>query len=68
MFEADYEEEIRENVTAQDILKIIEEFNESIIIKKGGTKWNCKEIDENGNWLQDKNFDYTIIIYDDYIE
>ena len=68
MFEADYEEEIRENVTAQDILNLINEFNEKIIIEKGGTKWNRKEIDENGNWLQDENFDYTITIYDDYVE
>ena len=59
------DEEIRENQTAQDILKIIDEFNESIIIKKGGVYFKK---DENGTYLKDENFDYTITIYDDYVE
>ncbi len=61
------EEIIRENQTAQDILKIIEEFNESIIIDEGGVYYS-EERDENGHFLKDENFDYTITIYDDYIE
>jgi phage pi2 protein 07 len=59
--------EIRENQTAQDILKIIEEFNESIVIDKGGVYYS-EERDENGHFSKDENFDYTIVIYDDYIE
>lgn len=64
---SDEEKIIRENQTAQDILKIIEEFNKSIIIEKGGVSYS-KEKDENGHFLRDKNFDYTIVIYDDYVE
>jgi hypothetical protein len=59
--------EIRESQTAQDILKIMEEFNEAIIIEKGGY-FNTKKIDENGEIIIDENFDYTITIYDYDVE
>lgn len=65
---SDYsKKEIRENQTAQDILKIIKEFNESIIIEEGGFLFT-NEVNENGNLVKDENFDYTITIYDDYVE
>lgn len=48
--------EIRENQTSQDILNIIEEFDQSIIIEKVNSE---DDID---------NVDYDITIYDDWVE
>ena len=66
---SDYKKEeirIRENVTAQDILNLINEFNERIIIRKGGFIFT-NEV-KNGNRIIDENFDYTVTIYDSYVE
>lgn len=60
-FASNETEIIRENQTPQDILNLIEEFNHSIVVEKIGgltTTWSGEEIE----------VDYSIIIYDGYIE
>lgn len=61
-------QEIRENQNAQDILNLMQEFNQNIIIEKGGILFIENEVDERGFYKRDTNFDYTITIYDDYVE
>ena len=51
--------EIRENQTAENILKLIEEFEHKIIVNKA-YKFYEREYGVP--------FDYVITIYDDYIE
>jgi len=59
-------QEIRENQSAQDMLNLMNEFNKRIIIRKGGFVFT-NEV-KNENRIIDKNFDYTVTIYDSYIE
>lgn len=46
-------QEIRKNISAEDILNIMNEFEHKIVIEKSCIK---------------KELDYNIIIYDDYLE
>ena len=48
-------EEIRKNIKAEDILNLINEFKHNIIIRKAIPHY-------------EPNVDYTIVIYDDYLE
>lgn len=61
----DYFYEIRE-MTAEQILKLTEEFKKEIVVRKVGRKMNT--FDRNYNKIELGLIDYKVVIYDDYLE
>ena len=60
-------QEIRENQTEKDIINLINEFKSKIVVRKGGCYYILDNKEKCGYRL-DRQIDYTIIIYDSYLE